>query len=62
MIPKRRRKSDVVGKKIVYITEYRSTAVEVMKEYQHKGYSVGMEREPDREGRNVYVVYVYPRD
>ena len=59
---RRRHTRSVAGKKIVYITEFRNSAVEVMKEYQRKGHLVGIEREADPTGQNMYVVYVYPRD
>ena len=52
----------ILGKKIVYITPYRGAAVEMMKEYQRKGYSAGIEREQDKIGQSVYVVFVYPRE
>ena len=59
---RRRHARAVAGKKIVYITEFRNAAVEVMKEYQRKGHLAGMEREADSTGQNMYVVYIYPRD
>jgi len=57
-----RRKSVVVGKKIVYITQYRNTAVEVLKEYARKGFKGGVEKETDATGEQMYVVYIYPRE
>lgn len=54
-------KTSPVGKKIIYITSYRNAAIEVMKDYQHKGELVEMEREYDETGQMVYVVYIYPR-
>ncbi|MEM4633849.1 MAG: hypothetical protein QW275_01710 [Candidatus Anstonellaceae archaeon] len=56
---RRRRKEIVVGKKIVYVTPHRNSAIEMMKEYQRKGYDVGVEREVDKSGQNVYVVFIY---
>jgi len=59
---RRRHMPAILGKKIVYITPYRGAAVEMMKEYQRKGYSAGIEREQDKIGQSVYVVFVYPRE
>gem|GEM_PF-2285604 len=59
---RRRNTHHILGKKIIYITPSRNAAIEMMKEYQRKGYSAGIEREQDKTGQNVYVVFVYPRE
>lgn len=59
---RRRHSHATAGKKIVYITEFRNSAVEVMKEYQRKGHAAGIEREADSAGQKMYIVYIYPRD
>ncbi|MCX8195034.1 MAG: hypothetical protein N3G22_02930 [Candidatus Micrarchaeota archaeon] len=55
----RRRRSSQHGKRIVYITPYRNSAVEVMKMYQKNGYDAKIESEVDKGGQTLFVVYVW---
>jgi hypothetical protein len=47
------------GKRIVYISQYKNLAIEIMKEYQRKGFDVEIKAENDKTGSRIYVVYVY---
>jgi hypothetical protein len=52
-------KAGQFGKRIVYVTQYRNAAVEVMKMYQKKGWEAGIEREMDPTGQALFIVYTW---
>jgi len=51
-----------IGKKVVYITQYKNLANEVMKDYARKGYLTEVKAETDKTGQAMFVVYVYLGD
>jgi replicative superfamily II helicase len=61
MIVRRRRKRDLTGKKIVYITPYRNLAHEMKKEYERKGEKTVVEAERAESGETMYIVCIFPR-
>ncbi|MCX8175391.1 MAG: hypothetical protein N3E51_04250 [Candidatus Micrarchaeota archaeon] len=56
------RRTNITGKKAVYITQYRNAALEVQKMYERKGEKAEIEAEHDASGAPVFVVYVYPKN
>lgn len=57
-----KRHSKFIGKKIVYITQMRNSALEVQKMYRRKGERAEIAAEKDLSGAVVFVVYIFPRD
>jgi len=55
----RRHRHKSAGKRIVYITPYRNSAVEMMKMYKQKGYESTIERETDKSGQMLFIVYTW---
>ena len=58
---RRRRKGDITGKKIVYITPYRNLALEMKKTYEAKGEKTVIEAERNEDGQTMYLVCIFPR-
>ena len=54
-------RSNVTGKKAVYMTPYRNAALEVAKMYERRGDRVEIDPEHDSSGAPLFVVYVLPR-
>ncbi|MEM4348744.1 MAG: hypothetical protein QXN37_04210 [Candidatus Anstonellaceae archaeon] len=55
----RRGKKEEIGKKAVYMTQYKNAALEVAKMYERKGEKVEIEKEYDQSGAPIYVVYIF---
>lgn len=51
-----------IGKKAVYMTEFRNAAIEMKKMYERKGIRVAIEIEKSHHGVNIFVVYVFLGD
>jgi hypothetical protein len=57
-----KRHSKFIGKKVVYVTQMRNSALEVQKMYRRKGERAEIAAEKDLSGAIVFVVYIFPRD
>jgi len=56
---KHRKHKKEMGKKAVYMTEFRNAAVEVRKMYERKGVAAVVEAEKGEHGATIYVVYLF---